>query len=86
MYIGFEDFQERSRDFCFSSFLTKPEIIKIIVQVKPRQIYAFVSVSYPYTLLGSLVTKTTIAKIVVYRLNILDFFFYTANRHTKVHK
>lgn len=33
VYIGFEDFQERSRDFCFSSFLTKPEIIKIIVQV-----------------------------------------------------
>ncbi|CAM9373770.1 unnamed protein product, partial [Ectocarpus sp. 8 AP-2014] len=32
VYIGFEDFQERSREFCFSSFLTKPEIIKIIVQ------------------------------------------------------
>ncbi|CAM9225721.1 unnamed protein product, partial [Ectocarpus sp. 4 AP-2014] len=34
VYIGFEDFQERSRDFCFSSFLTKPEIIKIIVQIR----------------------------------------------------
>lgn len=38
VYIGFEDFQERSRDFCFSSFLTKPEIIKIIVQVRTAEI------------------------------------------------
>eukprot|EP00752_Nemacystus_decipiens_P010663 g9495.t1 len=34
VFIGFDEFQERSRDFCFSSFLTKPEIIKIIVQVR----------------------------------------------------
>lgn len=51
MFIGFDDFQERSRDFCFSSFLTKPEIIKIIVQVRPRQVFAdeitFVHVKLP---------------------------------------
>lgn len=32
--IDYDTFQDCSRDFCFSSFLTKPEIIKIIVQVQ----------------------------------------------------
>lgn len=34
MRIDSEDFPERSKEFCFSSFLTKPEIVKIIVQVR----------------------------------------------------
>lgn len=68
MYIGFEDFQDRSRDFCFSSFLTKPEIIKIIVQVKTRQIQLSIFHILPKFLcsIPLLKTKTELAKTVEY--------------------
>lgn len=87
MYIGFEDFQERSRDFCFSSFLTKPEIIKIIVQVKPRHV-------------GLSPVPTVITRVLrsfIYEdeshqdhdtppAHIGLTFRFSANRHAKVHE